>query len=291
MPAPIYVPQRQNPWTNMLPNFLMNMFMMKERHDLIKEERELSREETQASLESTQQFELQKEGYTPSATGTGDVTVGGQAYNRPTPQFSPISINGKQIPGKAIFKYGNSVNVINLPKNYNDYKVSEIPVKGTGENAVVAFPMTSKGEADTTNMKILYKPSKVTGSDLMAAVRANILVGLPKGQQAKAAFPSLKETKTPQMRQLDIYAKAAGVDVEKLRNRTLSQAEAQKVVKRLDESRAKNLLELLFQGKMPGEGTAAPEGNKVREAELLRKRISGTISPAEDNELNQIQGR
>jgi hypothetical protein len=60
MPAPIYIPRRQNPWTNMMPGLLQNLVLQKigQNMRLKEKEMEINAEKAQQASEKAQKAKI-----------------------------------------------------------------------------------------------------------------------------------------------------------------------------------------------------------------------------------------
>jgi hypothetical protein len=283
-----------------LSQFLLNDQMANLGIRRMEKMRELARKEQIENAET----ELALKGYTPHTAEAGDVTsrpdveVYGKGWMMPKGKFIPVSVEGKNIPGNYFFQYGNSApQLVKFPREFSKFKTEAIDLGG-GERAVVGYPVDEQGIPATEHVKVLSKPENLSPSDVWKGLQIKALMGLSDEDKRKALFPGLKgETEPKALRQLDIYAKSAGVDPSALRDGSLTQEQATKITNKIIEVGDKSILSQLMRGSLggipSGGNMASPQGgagNPMRELELLRKKSTGALTSDEEQELNMIRG-
>lgn len=297
MPQPIYMPQ--SPWAQALPLFLSQFILNDQMANIgmrrMEKMRELARKEQIENAEA----ELSLKGYTPheaeawDTTSRPDVTVYGKGWNMPQGKFIPVSVEGKNIPGNYFYQYGNSTpQLVKFPREFSKFKTEAIDVGG-GQKAVVGYPVDEQGVAATEHVKVLSKPENLSPQDVWKGLQIKGLMSLSDEDKRKALFPGLKgETEPKALRQLDIYAKSAGVDPSVLRDGTLTEEQATKITNKIIEVGDKSFLSQVMRGAVGGNMTSPQggAGNPMRELELLRKKGTGALTSDEEQELNMIRG-
>ena len=295
MAQTIYIPN-SNPWANALPHMLSQYLMMSIGNKF--EEQRLAKVRELAHMEKVEntEAELAMKGFTPHEAQPGDVTsrpdltVYGRGYNLPQGKFLPLSIEGKTVPGKYLYTYGtSSPQVVSFPRQYTDFQTKQID---TGQGKVtVGYPVNNEGPA-FEHVQVLSKPEKTSMSDIWSALRIKGLIGLSNEDQRKALFPGLRGEQEPKaLRQLDIYAKSAGIDPSVLRDGSLTEEQATKITNKIIEVGDKSVLSQLMRGALGGAPSSqGGGGTPVRELDLLRKKATGSLTPDEESELNMIRG-
>jgi hypothetical protein len=264
------------------------------------QERRRREELEKQRIAEARQFELEKAGYqqmtdqgeeySPAPSGNV-VWAGGKAYRPPEPKLSPLTSEGKTVPGRYIFQLGNQAQLVNLPKQYTGWEPKTYDL-GEGQQVTVGFPKTEQG-IDYGKGVVLQKPEKMDANEVIQMLKLRGLLSLSPSEQKQALFPGLKPR---QMRQLDVYAKSVGIDPQKMRDGTITQDEANKLVNKIIEVGDKSVLSQLLRGSfgnliggsLTQPGRVSPE---AREFELLTKKRDGTLTSQEQEELNRLQGR
>jgi hypothetical protein len=302
MPNVIYMPRYTNPWEQMLPQFLSQMLLhsqlgkLQEQADARRQAAEQQQYEQRSAMQEEAQIRqegrlekagLLSKGYTPlapdaEAEGETVTSTTGERYLPPQGKFSPIVMEGKTIPGKYLYTYGtSSPQVVSFPPRYTQFDSKEID---TPQGKVtVGYPMTDQGPA-FEHTTVLSKPEKMSMSDVWKGLQIQGLIGLSNEDQRKALFPGLRDQEPKALRQLDIYAKSVGVDPSALRDGTLTEEQATKVVNKMIEVGDKSFLSQLMRGTFGGVPSA--NNKETREFELLRKARAGKLTPQEQAELD-----
>ena len=103
MPAPIYIPRRQNPWTNMMPGLLQNLVLQKIGQNMRLKEKEMEikqkEKDTQLNLKTQGFRELEAEIPSEHAIKVGDTTFEfpekGISTEGVPPGMVALTVNGR----------------------------------------------------------------------------------------------------------------------------------------------------------------------------------------------------
>lgn len=293
----IYMPQ--NPMQQALPLLLSNMILQGNAQRNTEKQMERQYEMRQKDYAQRVEVELQEKGFTPFAAEPGDATarpdveILGKGYMRPKPLFSPLSIEGKTVPGKYLFTHGgNNPQVVTFPRQFTKFDTKEISL-GPGKTMVIGYPVDDTGTPAFDAAKIISTPKETTPSDLLASLKVTALMGLSRDDRAKALFSGLREKSPKAMRELDIAARAAGVDLAKLEDGTLTTEEAQAIVSKQAEMRLSAMDSLMMRGLISSgapQGGQRPAAGEQRERELLKKKSRGPLTSSEEAELRALSG-
>jgi hypothetical protein len=197
MPAPIYIPRRQNPWTNMMPGLLQNLVLQKIGQNMRLKEKEMEikqkEKDTQLNLKTQGFRELQGEIPSENAIKVGDTTF----------EFPEKGVSTEGVPPGmvALTVNGRTAGYIGSPFKpaAGPYKEGELKEFKEG-NQIIMKKFMGGQWVNTDSVAPRYKPPS-TNVNITNDMSADIMTNLGKKQgealltefdNAKGAMSSLE---------------------------------------------------------------------------------------------------